>query len=185
MMIEYIILIAIGLIVMMAKKRGGRSMARYNRGNVSEVLGLGTLAPDTVIATVFDNVVDDRTRITSVVATYALQDHIAGEGPLVFGIAHGGYTVAEIQEWFDEAGSWNESDLIGNEVGARMIRTVGSFDGQTTSEKFNNGRPVKTKLNWILNEGATLALWCVNRDDNALTSATALVADGHANMFYL
>ncbi len=177
---------------MMARKRKGgrRRMGRYLKGNVDEEVALTVLSSKDVVSSIFDEVVFDRTFVSSIVASYALANWtpIANAGPIIFGVAHSDYNDAEIEEWLELTGQWNEGNLVSSrEVGKRLIRQVGSFgspDAATDVQRFNDGRPMKTKLNWILLEGQTLRLWAYNAGSAAVaTTAPSLTANGHANLF--
>jgi len=47
-------------------------MGRYIRGNVDEEVALTTLASKDVVSAIFDETVNERTKITSLVATYGM-----------------------------------------------------------------------------------------------------------------
>ncbi len=172
----------------MAHKRGRkRSMKGYTKGVVNEALALSTLAPNTLISALFDEAPVERMLASSLVATWSIDDLLAGQGPLIFGVAHSDYTDAEIEAYIENAGSWDTGDKIAQEVGKRLVRIIGSMVGEqgtgTDDVRFNSGRPIKTKLNWMLNTGDTLRLWAYNKDTGALTLNAILNADGHINLW--
>ncbi len=163
-------------------------MGRYIRGGVDEVLSLGTLAGLTLVATPFDEVVRERTLISSLVATYAMSDMTLGAsiGPIMVGIAHSDYTDAEIEEVIEMTDSWDEGNLVEQELSKRKIRRIGIFDldGSGSDTVLNDGKPVKTKLNWILNSAQSLRLWAYNMGANALATTVPVVRiQGHANLW--
>ncbi len=163
-------------------------MGRYLRGNVDEELALTTLAGKTLVGSPFDESVAERALLTSIVATYALDDFTLGTdiGPFVVGIAHGDYTDVEIEAFIENTGSWVEGDLVSQEVAKRKIRIVGTFSQEITNatDVLNDGKPIKTKLNWILNIGDTLRLWVYNFGSNAVATTVPNVhIHGHVNIF--
>ncbi len=172
-----------------AKKRRGRKFRRYIKGRVDESLDLGTLAAKTLAGVAFDENVNERTFVSSIVAAYALSNYTpaADDGPLEIGIAHNDYSDAEVEAWVEATGTWNEGDRIGQEIAKRLIRSVGFIEaGQSSQEYFamNDGKPIKTKLGWILNQGVTLKLWVYNHGTSALATTTAdLTCAGHANLW--
>ncbi len=175
----------------LAKKKGRRKMGRYIRGNVDEELSLGTLAGRTLVSQIFDDSVNERTLITSIVATWTLSDMTDGAdiGPILVGVAHSDYTATEMEEFIENTGSWDEGNLVSREVANRKVRMVGQFGtpgGASSSGTMvlGDGKPIKTKLNWILNQGQTLDFWAYNLGDNALaTTVPILQVEGHANLF--
>ncbi len=163
-------------------------MRGYIKGNVGEDLTLGTLGSGVLISTTFDEAVEERTLVSSVVATYSLDLLTAPQGPILFGLAHGDYTDAEIEEVIENIQSWTPGDKIAQEKAKRLVRTVGQFVADETSGtidvKFNNGKPIKTKLNWMLQSDATLRLWAYNLSASALsTTSPVLKCFGHANLW--
>ncbi len=188
MMYEIFILL-IALIAMARKGRRRRSMGRYIRGPVDEELDLGTLAARTLIGANFDSVVNERTLVSSLVATWALSDVTVatGDGPVLVGVAHSDYSDSEIESWIEVTNSWNEGDLVGQEVANRKCRRVGVFESKDLAAEtavLNDGKPIKTRLNWILLQAQTLKVWAYNMGSSpfATTNPTLRVA-GHANLF--
>ncbi len=167
-------------------------MGRYIRGSVDEELSIGTLAATTLISTPFDNTVIERTLVSSLVAVWGIDDWTpaAGDGPLQVGLAHSDYSSAEIEAWIEATSSWSESDKISQEVNSRLVRTVGILvspsavgDGSGGS-RLNNGNPIKTKLNWILNTGQTLRVWAYNTGSSAFATTVPIMrVQGHANLW--
>ncbi len=188
------ILIFITLIAMLAMarkpyRRPKRRMGRYIRGNVDERLDLGTLAGATLVAVAFDDAVTERMLISSLVATWSLSDVTPVEncGPVIVGVAHSDYTAAEIEAVIEAVNSWDEGDLITREIMQRKVRIVGTFrDRGVPLEQIvlNDGRPVKTKLNWILTTGDTLDVFAYNLGTAAFaTTDPQIHVSGHVNLW--
>ena len=182
----------IGVTLLLAKHpKRRRRMGRYIRGNVDETLALTTLANRTLVAAVFDEVVTERSLISSLVASWAMDDFTAGIdiGPIMVGIAHSDYSAAEIEEYIENTASWAEADQIGQEVGKRKVRIAGIFgrggvSGSADHQVLNNGDPIKMKLNWILNAGQTLDLWAFNLGTAAVaTTVPDVHVQGHVNLW--
>ncbi len=175
----------------MAKHPKKRRMGRYIPGDIDESLNMTTLAGRTLVSTQFDNVVNERTLVSSIDAMWALANFTPGAsiGPVMFGVAHSDYTDAEIQEVIDATASWNEGDKVAQEVAKRQVRKIGilvnSPDGAATGvTTFNDGRKLKTKLNWILLQGQTLRLWAFNMGTSAIvTTVPVLTAEGKAHLW--
>ncbi len=188
-MMMTIIILMMAAAVMMARRGRGRAMGRYIRGNVDEELALAALASKDVVGAVFDETVTERTKVTSIVATYSLGEltPAAGVGPIICGVAHSDYTDAEIEEWLELSGQWAEGNMVAREVASRKIRQIGTFetpDGATSVGVLNDGRAIKTKLNWILTTGQTLRLWAYNSGLQPVATTTpSLTVNGHVNLF--
>ncbi len=169
-------------------------MSNYLKGNVDEELSLGTLAAVTLVGQDFDEVLAERSILTSLVATWAMQEFtpIAGVGPITVGIAHSDYTDVEIEQFIENTGSWNPASKVqSKEIGSRLIRKVGTFFPRGTGasnqpDPLNDGRPIKTKLNWTLITGSTLKVWAYNEGSGAIATTVPIVSlQGHVNMFLL
>ncbi len=175
----------------MARKHGsGRKMGRYLRGNIDEVFPIAALATKDVIVLAMGGSVQERTLISSIVATWGMASMtpLADAGPVAFGVAHGDYQSAEIEAWIEDSGSWDEGNLISREIGKRKIRQIGVFetpDDPADAVVFNDGRPRKTKLNWILTQGVALNMWAYNTGTANLSGATGtdITVTGHANLW--
>ncbi len=163
-------------------------MGKYIRGNIAENLALGTLAANTLISGITD-LVSERTLLSSVVASYSLggATPLDNAGPVLVGLAHSDYTDAEIEAWVELQTGWAEGDLASREVANRKIRRIGIFDEPATaglSVALNEGRVIKTKLNWILNSGQGLRLWAYNTGTAAFATTDPNVhMQGHANLW--
>ncbi len=188
--IMIVIVLTIAFIGLAKRGRGKRRMGRYLRGNVDEELSVAALAAKDVVGAVFDEVVNERTRVTSIEATWSLANFtpIANSGPLIVGVAHGDYTDAEIEEWIEQSGQWNEGNLVSSrEVAKRLIRQVGAFETPDTAADIsvlNDGRAIKTKLNWMLLQGQSLRIWAFNSGSAAIaTTAPSVTINGHVNLF--
>ena len=175
----------------MAKKptrRRGR-FRRYIRGNVDETLTAAALAPQALASAVFDESVVERTFVSSLIASWSLSGvtPAAGDGPLLVGIAHQDYTDAEIEAFIEATGSWSEADLVAQEVSKRKIRIVGTFAVPADALEtvvLNDGKPIRTKLGWILTTGQSLDLWAYNLGSSAFATTTPTVhVQGHANLW--
>ncbi len=163
-------------------------MGKYLRGRISDFFALGTLAAKTLLGSDMAEVVAERTLVSSIVCNWALDGIVSGQGPILFGVAHSDYTDAEIEQVVENTGSWNEGSKVEQEISKRLVRTIGQFVSETGSGtndvQFNDGKPVKTKLNWMLQTGDTLRMWAYNTSTAALTTASPVVqADGHANLW--
>ncbi len=190
-MLEILVVMAV-IAIMMAKhpqRRRRRRMGKYIRGDMDEQLALSTLAAKTAVKGNFDQTVNERTLVSSVVATWALSEFTksTGDGPILVGLAHSDYSAAEIEAVIENTASWDEGDKVAQEIGKRLVRRVGIFntpDDEAQTVTLNDGKPIKTKLNWILLQGQTLSHWAYNLGTSALaTTSPTLNTQGHANLW--
>ncbi len=183
-----IIILGIVIMMLMAKRR---PMGRYIRGTVDEELDLGTLAARTAILVIFDNVVNERMLISSLVAIWSLADWTVAtsDGPVLVGVSHSDYNATEIEEYLEQTQSWNEGNKIAQEINTRKIRRIGVFQspiGGVAADAvvLNDGKAIKTKLNWIMLQGQSLNIWAYNMGGSAFaTTNPTLRAVGHANLW--
>ncbi len=165
-------------------------MGSYLRGDINQVMDLGTLGAKVALKQVNSEVVDEKTFVSSVVAAWSLDDFTPATtvGPIAVGIAHSDYTATEIEEFLENAGGWTRGNLIATrEVGRRLIRTVGVFeipDDAADAVVLNDGLKITTKLGWTLITGQTIAFWAYNQGEAALaTTSPDVHVQGHANLW--
>lgn len=126
---------------------------------------------------------------SSVVATWSLSDvtAVVNTGPLVVGLSHSSYSLAEVEEWLEKLDQWDSGDLVAREISGRKCKVVGVFqtpEGVAFANTLNDGRVVKTKLNWLFEEGQTVSVWAYNSGGVAFaTSNPDLKVIGHANLW--
>lgn len=171
-------------------KRRGRRFRRYIKGKLELDCELGALAGDTLVSCVAQETASERMLISSIVNTWSLKDldPSVDDGPLICGVAHSDYSAAEIEEVIENTGSWSEGDLVAQEVAKRKVRIVGTFQvlegpGDTQVSVLNDGRPIKTKLNWILNTGQGLDFFVFNAGSGAIITGSSMHIYGHANLW--
>ena len=165
-------------------------MRKYLKGMVDDSHIIGSLATRSLSSQIFDDVVDERTLITSleVAASLAQWSPTQNTGPVRFGVAHSDYSDNEIEAYLETTDSWSSGDLIANEIARRKIRTMGVFDNPPTLADIVtmwDGAKKKFKLNWILNTGQTLRMWSYNEGTVAIVGNPIMKMSGHANLFVL
>ncbi len=163
----------------MVKHRRGRRRSFLIKGKIDETLALGALANADVVGDVFNDTLDQEAYAISMEALWTIRGDTGGEGPVLVGVAHGDYTDAEIEEYLENAGSWTRGDLIAQEIAKRKIRTVGAFQGTAIDEILNDGKPMKTKLGFMLQEGQTVKVWAWNKSGATLTTGAQVFLEGH------
>jgi len=173
----------------MARKRGkGRKYRRYMKGQISHSMAVGALATQDVKTSSNSEVLTESAWLSSVKAIWAMQGGAFGadEGPVLVGISHSDYTAAEIEEWIENAASWDQNDEVGKEVARRKIRRVGIFHGlgvTTEAEVMNDSKPIHTKCGWLMGTGQTVTMWAYNTGTETLQSGYDVKIEGHANLW--
>ncbi len=167
--------------VAFAKKRG-RKRRRWNPNNAivrqSVTRALGTLLASDLIGATMVLASDEEYRAISYNGTWTLSGHTAGEGPLHVGVAHGDYSDTEIEEWFESQLAMTRNDMVTREHADRRCRKVGTFSGLGATEVLNDGKPIRTKLNWHITEGGIIRLWIYNQSGATLTTGALVQTDG-------
>ncbi len=174
--------------------RKGRKFRRYLRGNIDQGLSLSTLAGDTGIVSAVQGTVTESAWISSVKMFISMTNYtpVAAAGPIQVWIAHSDYSLAEIEEYIEEASnvSWDEGDMVSKEIMSRgrRIKMIGQFspEGNAALEDTHviSARPITTKLGFVLNTGKTVTFVFYNSGSAALTTTSpACQMVGHANLW--
>ncbi len=168
----------------MAKKPARKRQFNLRRVRVNGTVGIGALASKDVGIGVVSAATVGTCRFMSVDCSYTWSDIAALiDDALEFGIAHSDYTAAEIEECLEASGSMDIGDKVAQEQANRLVRSIGTMspegdanvDGGT---KFDGGRRVKTKLNWLMSIGDTLTYWVRNGSDTIYTTGSGLTILG-------
>lgn len=152
---------------------------------VKKTESLSTLADGTLVLEALTGVLEMNARITSADLSFALDGATPGEGPLQIGVSHGDYSVAEVEENLEVAGLLGPAAKIEQEQSNRLVRTVATFGSVSASEVVNDGKSVKTRLNWLIEEGNFLAMWTYNNSGAPLTTGTRTRVWGHLNGYWI
>ncbi len=191
-MITMVMIASAILVLGMAKHRRRRrtNFSKYLNANVDFGLSIGALATNDVVSGLIDQTVGDTMRVSSIRCVWTLSGWtpLDNAGPIVCGVCHSDYTAGEVEVWMEANGSWDLGDKLAHEVRSRLIRQVGVFRNPELvggSYSLNGGRPIRTKLNWLLAEGDTLAFWVYNSGSVAVSGATDpnLLINGNANIW--
>ncbi len=173
------------LFVVGASVRRRKTRRRFNlrRVRIASSPAVGALATEDVASVAITGAAADKIRFISFNSTYTWVDSGAiGDGALEFGLAHSDYSAAEIEACLESAGSIDLGDKVAQEVANRWVRRVGTISDATTAagmeKQFNDGRQVKTKLNWLMSAGDTLNIWFRNGSGNVYTTGSSMAVLG-------
>ncbi len=189
----FILLAMLAGLLGLAKRRGNGRRRRpnfnnYLSANIDLDDSLTTLGAKTLTSIPTLTVIDT-TRISSIRNTYTLSDFTPGAniGPILVGVSHSDYSDAEIEGFIESSNGWDMSNLIAREIRQRRIRMIGTFNtpsAASDSTRLNDGRPIRTKLNWIVAEGQGLRFWAYNMGNQAVaTTVPNFHIFGNANLW--
>ncbi len=168
----------------MAKKPQPRKR-RFNlrKVRIAASVVVGALAASDVVVGAISGTLSEKLRIVSTELTYNLSDLGAEiDDGQEFGLSHSDYTAPEVEEALEATASMDQGDKISSERANRLVRTIGFMTGSgpaDTGRSHNDGKPVKTRLNWALTTGDTLNAWIRNGSDSVYTSGATLDLIGH------
>ncbi len=97
------------------------------------------------------------------------------------GYAFGDYTVTEIKEALESTSSISIGNKVENERSRRWVRKIGTFAGLDTDEVLNDGKPIKTRLNWAIPIGTSVNMFCYN--DSASQRSTGAFVKFNGTLF--
>ncbi len=167
----------------MAKRRPKR---RFNlrRVRIQSSLSIGALASADLISGNVTNNTSDRLTFVSLDASFGIGDHAAvADDGYAFGLAHSDYSAAEIEECLESGGAMAIGNKVERERANRLVREIGMINassGGTVSGglEYNEGKPVKVKLNWRMGAGEALQLWVRNNSGTIYTTGSTLQISG-------
>ncbi len=169
----------------MAKHGRARRKRAFNLRRVRIAAGVvvGSLTAGDVISQTLTNVATDPMRIMSADLLYQLTDlgAVSDDG-YEFGLAHSDYSATEIEECLEAAGSIDQGNKLDAEHANRLVRSIGVIFTSAivgAGGTFNDGKPVKTKLNWRLSSGDTLVGWVRNSTGTVYTTGSVLTVLGN------
>ncbi len=165
-------------------KKSSKRRFNLRKVRVESSLAVGALAASDVVVSPLTATSSNTYRVTSIKASYAVVDVPAIiDGAYQFGIAHSSYTAAQIEECIEATGAVDIGNLVSQEQANRLVREIGTISptGQTTPGmeiSYNEGRPVKTKLNWKIGIGDTLMLYVRNGSSVVYTTGALIKSKG-------
>ncbi len=168
----------------MARNRKPSRRRGFNlrRVRIASAVTVGALAAGDVVSGTIIASATDPVRIMSVNYVYAISDIGAGvDDGQEFGLAHSDYTDTEIEECLEAAASFDLGNKVAQEQANRLVRSIGIMTGSPGNDfgmSFNDGKPMKTKLNWLISSGDNLRLWVRNGSANVYTTGARLIVQG-------
>ncbi len=183
-MLEILVILFLLLAVGMAKKRGRRRRFNLRRVRLASTSVAGALAAADVVTNAITDTVKDPMRFISVIASYSWSNigAIIDDG-CSFGYAHSDYTAAEVEECLEAGGSMDLGDKVAQEMANRLVREIGTISqagalAAAAGAAYNDGKPMKTRLNWLMSTGDTLNLWIRNASGVVWTTGSGVTVLG-------
>ncbi len=162
----------------------GRSRRTPRRVRLAAGISATALAAKDVVSGAITAVATETYRLLSVRLSYVWEDiaAVADDG-LEFGLAHSDYSAAEIEECLESQNSIDLGDKTAQEQSNRLVRSIGRISNYGTvvdggGSQFNDGRPLKTRLNWLMTTGKTLNMWIRNSSGTVWTIGSSVQAIG-------
>ncbi len=165
----------------MASKPKRRSF-NLRRVSIAASPTIGALVAEDVVSNAMTDAGTDPYRVTSIKASFAWADKALVDDAMEFGYAHSDYTDPEVEEALEATASIDRGNKVAQEQANRLVRRIGTIGGASVTAAggvgFNDGRPVKTKLNWKMSTGDTINLWIRNGSANDWTTGSSLTVIG-------
>ncbi len=162
----------------MAKKKPQRRRRSFNlrRVRISPVIVLSTLGANLAPSANAVGSADGAYRVVSMKTAWDLIGLTADDGPIVVGYAHSDYSDVEIEECIEASASISVGDKIAQEKANRLVRIVGTLQS-AGGDELNDGKPITTKLNWLIPIGKTVDIFAYN-DGQAMTTGAVAKCTG-------
>ncbi len=169
----------------MAKK--GRKGRRFQlrKVRIQGGVSIGALAAADAMSGVMTTVGTTPYRVMSIDNNWSITNLGAAiDDGFEFGVAHSDYTAAEIEECLESQASIDYGDKVAAEQANRLVRTIGVITNMGTALvgagiQYNDGRPVKVRLNWLMSIGDGLQVWVRNSSAVVYTTGASISFIGH------
>ena len=131
-------------------------------------VSLGALAARKVQAVSLTGSFADEFLVFKTLAAFAWDSPTSGQGPLLVGLCHSGYTNTTIEECL-EAANLQGSGLIATEQAERLVSPMATLDPS------NPAAFVEESRKWPIDDNTGIDHWAYNMSGTALTSGSSLI----------
>ncbi len=159
------------------QKRGRRRNSKFFVYPVETTLSLGSLSADAVLLSALTAFGITKVRLISADLTWSRKGATVNEGPVRVGLANNNLAIGEVAEKLD-ARPTSQTDIIAMERSRRPVRDAGAFQGENANETLNDGKVIRTKLGFVLDEGAELSIFVRNKSGASLTTGGVVQVQG-------
>ncbi len=172
-----IFIIGILAVTLLAKrnytKKSYHRSYRLRRVRLTPSLGLGTLATLTALTVAVTPASSSTYRCISIDTVWNGVGVTQTGGPFTVGYAHSDYSVGEIKECIEASAAIDVGNKVASEQANRLVRIVGTMDFDVAFRgDLNDGKPVKTRLNWLIAIGQSVNAFVYNEGTVAITGST-------------
>lgn len=131
---------------------------------------LGTLADQTaLLSSLLGAELAEDLFVLSIDGEWSVRQNALDDGPVSVGFCHNDYDVAEIAENLTIEIS-DPGNKIAQERSRRLIRKAGTFSMATVGQSLANGRPIRTKMKFLIDNGHGPGMWAFNHSGSGLTT---------------
>ncbi len=166
------------------RKSGGRKSSKFFAYPIEVDVTLSTLGAGVVTSGAMTALGVTKAYCISADVTWSIDGLTEDEGPLRVGLFNGNLSNTEVSEKLD-ARPTSQSDIIAMERSRRPVRPAGKFAGNETNEVLNEGKSIRTKLGFIIDEGVELEAYVRNDGSGALTTGAIAHASGTLYMKWI
>ncbi len=163
-----LVLLGLGVAVIGAARKRNRNR-NFVAIPIDSGITLSTLANATALSGSLVAALTEDLYCISADLTWSIQGLTPGEGPVYVGVAHGDYSDTEITEALTVSLT-GPGNKIEQERSRRLVRRAGGFPGILAEEVLNDGRPLRIKLKFTVQNPKTIKLFAFNRSGAALTT---------------
>ncbi len=159
---------------MAAHKKGSKYPKGFVAIPINASITLSTLANNTVLTGGILGTLTEDLFVMSADLQWNIRSLTVGETPVTVGLAHGDYSVGEILEALDVS-MLGPGTKIEQERARRLIRRVGVFGESSADQALADGKSIKTKCKFVIQNGKDLNAYVVNRSGEANLTTGAIV----------
>lgn len=179
-MIEILVICVATLFLAHRKGSGRRRRYSLRKVRVTPEIALLTLASDVALSVAGSGASDAVYRAISMQMTWTYNGATGGDGPITVGYCHSDYSVAEIKECLEAQAAVATGNKIALEQSNRLVRIVGTIRAVANAgSALNDGKPIKTRLNWLITVGDQVNFFAFNENTAALTTGGVINAVGN------
>ncbi len=152
------------------KTRRKRSSKNFVAIPFQSTITLGVLADQTaLISSLLGSDLSEDLFVVSIDGEWSVRQNALDDGPVAVGFCHNDYDVTEIGEYLTIE-IVDPGNKIAQEQSRRLIRKTGNFSYATVGQSLNDGKPIRTRLGFTIDNGHGPAIWAFNHSGSNLAT---------------